>query len=243
MHTGKRASCAPGTAWARSVTTRSWTVHVGSSARPTPTLAALAGASRRGRGAWHPPHAGLREPVHVLHLRASHVGGRGVPAGEGGAAVPAVSARCTPRSLRGELHLTGLLLLGAAPDGREPHRGAGPRQAPDQARDRQARAPAGSAPRCAGARRTARPRAGDRDAAPLAVGDCARGALEAPQRYKVQFTASQEYVDLLERARDLLSHALPDRSIEEVHLRALRTLVAGLEKKKYAATDTPGSAE
>lgn len=55
-----------------------------------------------------------------------------------------------------------------------------------------------------------------------------------PQHYKVQFTAAQEYVDLLERARDLLSHAIPDRSIEEVHLRALRLLVTELEKKKYA---------
>jgi 5-methylcytosine-specific restriction endonuclease McrA len=61
----------------------------------------------------------------------------------------------------------------------------------------------------------------------------------AAQRYKVQFTASQEYVELLERACDLLSHAVPDRSIEEVHLRALRELVAMLEKKKYAATDKP----
>ncbi len=63
----------------------------------------------------------------------------------------------------------------------------------------------------------------------------ARGA----QRYKVQFTASQEYVELLERACDLLSHAVPDRSIAEVNLRALRELVAALEKKKYAATDQP----
>ena len=59
-----------------------------------------------------------------------------------------------------------------------------------------------------------------------------------PQRYKVQFTASQEYVDLLARARDLLSHAVPDRSIEEVQLRALRELVAALEKRKFA-TDNP----
>jgi hypothetical protein len=35
-----------------------------------------------------------------------------------------------------------------------------------------------------------------------------------PQRYKVQFTATQEYVDLLETARDLLAHAVPSRSIE-----------------------------
>jgi hypothetical protein len=66
-----------------------------------------------------------------------------------------------------------------------------------------------------------------------------------PQRYKVQFTATQEYVELLERARDLLSHAATDRSIEAVHLRALRELVEKLEKQKYAATDKPrqGGAE
>ncbi len=60
-----------------------------------------------------------------------------------------------------------------------------------------------------------------------------------PQRYKVQFTATQEYVELLERACDLLSHAAPNRSIEAVHLRALRELVERLEKQKYGATDQP----
>ncbi|HEY6724100.1 MAG TPA: hypothetical protein VI197_08705, partial [Polyangiaceae bacterium] len=55
------------------------------------------------------------------------------------------------------------------------------------------------------------------------------------ERYRVEFTASQEYVDLLERARDLLSHAVPNRSLEEVHLRALRLLVERLEKRKYGA--------
>ena len=75
----------------------------------------------------------------------------------------------------------------------------------------------------------------------LVRGDAAavRDPTPARQRYRVEFTASQEYVELLERARDLLSHALPDRSIEAVHLRALRDLVAALEKKKYAATDKP----
>jgi 5-methylcytosine-specific restriction endonuclease McrA len=57
-----------------------------------------------------------------------------------------------------------------------------------------------------------------------------------PQRYKVQFTASQEYVDLLETARDLIAHAVPSRSIEEVHLRAMRALVAELKKKRTGAT-------
>ena len=55
------------------------------------------------------------------------------------------------------------------------------------------------------------------------------------QRYRVQFTASQEYADLLERARELLSHAVPDRSLEEVHLRALRLLVERLETRRYGA--------
>ena len=60
-------------------------------------------------------------------------------------------------------------------------------------------------------------------------------ALVPADRYKVLFTVSQEYVDLLERAQDLLSHAVPDRSLAEVHLRALRLLVKRLESRKYGA--------
>jgi hypothetical protein len=64
-------------------------------------------------------------------------------------------------------------------------------------------------------------------------------SLAAPQRYRVEFTASQQYVDLLEQARDLLSHASPNASMDEVHVRALELLVAELRKKKYGATDRP----
>src|SRR6187399_3235690 len=60
-------------------------------------------------------------------------------------------------------------------------------------------------------------------------------ACSVPQRYRVEFTASQEYADLLDRAQDLLSHAVPNRSLEAVHLRALRLLVERLEKRKYGA--------
>ena len=56
-----------------------------------------------------------------------------------------------------------------------------------------------------------------------------------PQRYRVEFTASQEHAELLERAQDLLSHAVPNRSLEEVHLRALRLLVEKVERRKYGA--------
>jgi hypothetical protein len=63
------------------------------------------------------------------------------------------------------------------------------------------------------------------------------GAATLPRR----FTASQEYADLLERAQDLLSHAVPSRSLEEVHVRALRLLVEKLERRKYGAPRKDGS--
>ncbi|HEU5075042.1 MAG TPA: hypothetical protein VFU02_12720, partial [Polyangiaceae bacterium] len=68
-----------------------------------------------------------------------------------------------------------------------------------------------------------------------AIAERGREAAVGGERFKIQFTASQEYVDVLERAQDLLSHAVPDRSLEQVHLRALRLLVDQLEKRKYGA--------
>jgi hypothetical protein len=55
-----------------------------------------------------------------------------------------------------------------------------------------------------------------------------------PQRHAVQFTASQEYADLVARAKALLSHT-GGTSLEELHLRAMQCLVAQLEKRKYGA--------
>jgi hypothetical protein len=55
----------------------------------------------------------------------------------------------------------------------------------------------------------------------------------------VQFTATQEYVDLLEEARDLLSHAAPSASLDELHRRALECLVKELRRKEYAETEHP----
>jgi hypothetical protein len=63
--------------------------------------------------------------------------------------------------------------------------------------------------------------------------------LDAPQRYKVQFTATQEYVDLLRQAQDLLANVVPRRALEEVHLRAMRALVAELRRQKCAARRSP----
>jgi hypothetical protein len=70
-----------------------------------------------------------------------------------------------------------------------------------------------------------------------------RGLPLARLRYKVQFTAGQEYVELLEQATDLLGPAVAKSDLEEVHLRALRLLVAALKKQKYAITEKPRSTE
>jgi 5-methylcytosine-specific restriction endonuclease McrA len=60
-------------------------------------------------------------------------------------------------------------------------------------------------------------------------------------RYRVQFTADQAYVDLLEEARNLLQHQLPGRDLAEVQRRALELLVHELRKRKHAATERPRS--
>src|SRR5512139_4046061 len=53
-----------------------------------------------------------------------------------------------------------------------------------------------------------------------------------PLHYKVQFTASQEYVDLLEEAVALLGHERPRPALPDVQLRALQLLVAKLRKER-----------
>jgi len=58
-------------------------------------------------------------------------------------------------------------------------------------------------------------------------------------RYRVQFTADQAFLDLLEEARDLLQYGIPSRDIVEVQRRALQDLVKKLRARKLAATDRP----
>jgi hypothetical protein len=60
-----------------------------------------------------------------------------------------------------------------------------------------------------------------------------------PQRYKVQFEGSEAYVELVDKAKALLSQTAPRVDLGELHLRAMRVLVAELERKKHAATDHP----
>jgi 5-methylcytosine-specific restriction endonuclease McrA len=54
-----------------------------------------------------------------------------------------------------------------------------------------------------------------------------------PMHYKVQFTADEAYMALLDEARDLLAHSNPTRDFVEVQRRALELLVTELRKRKH----------
>ncbi len=61
----------------------------------------------------------------------------------------------------------------------------------------------------------------------------------APQRYKVQFTASAGTYEKLRLAQNLLRHQIPDGDPAAIFDRALTALLDVLAKKKLAATDRP----
>jgi hypothetical protein len=60
--------------------------------------------------------------------------------------------------------------------------------------------------------------------------------------FLIRLAASRAMVDRLRRAQDLLAHAVARRDVTEVFDRALVALIAGLEKRKFAATDRPRTA-
>ncbi len=61
----------------------------------------------------------------------------------------------------------------------------------------------------------------------------------APERFKVQFTASAGLVDKLRRAQALLSHRLPSGDLASVCERAVDVLLEKLERERFAKTDRP----
>ena len=61
----------------------------------------------------------------------------------------------------------------------------------------------------------------------------------APERFKIQFTASAAMHEKLRHAQDLLRHRIPDGDLSQVFELALATLIERLEKQKLAATDRP----
>ncbi len=60
-----------------------------------------------------------------------------------------------------------------------------------------------------------------------------------PQQYQVQFSTTEEHVRLIERAKALLAREAPSKSLGELHLQAMKLLVAALEKQKFAVTERP----
>lgn len=64
----------------------------------------------------------------------------------------------------------------------------------------------------------------------------------APERYKVQFTASAATCAKLRRAQELLQHRIPGGDVATVIDAALDLLVRDLEKKKFGAVNRPRSA-
>ena len=69
-----------------------------------------------------------------------------------------------------------------------------------------------------------------------------RPPLTGPQQYQVQFSTTEEHVQLVERAKALLARQAPGQSLGELHLQAMRLLVAALEKQKFAVTERPRKA-
>jgi len=60
----------------------------------------------------------------------------------------------------------------------------------------------------------------------------------APQRYKVQSTASAQTYEKLRRAQDLLGRQIPDGDLDQIVDRVL-TALEHLAKQKFAATERP----
>jgi 5-methylcytosine-specific restriction endonuclease McrA len=61
----------------------------------------------------------------------------------------------------------------------------------------------------------------------------------APERYKVQFTASAETCEKLRLAQALLRHQIPDGDLGTIVDRALTALLRDVTKQRFAATDRP----
>ena len=67
----------------------------------------------------------------------------------------------------------------------------------------------------------------------------ARPPVTGPQQYQVQFSATEEHVHLIERAKALLARAGSGKSLGDLHLQAMKLLVAALEKQKFAVAERP----
>lgn len=82
---------------------------------------------------------------------------------------------------------------------------------------------------------TEQPAEGDR--LPVGPVPCHLPPVTGPQHYQVQFSTVEEHARLVERAKALLARSRPGVTLGELHLQAMKLLVASLEKRKFAVTD------
>jgi len=69
------------------------------------------------------------------------------------------------------------------------------------------------------------------------------GTGETKLQYHMQFTTSEEHVQLVERAKALLATRSGGKSLSELHVEAMRLLVSALEKQRFGATNRRLNAE
>src|SRR6187549_2849893 len=62
-----------------------------------------------------------------------------------------------------------------------------------------------------------------------------RRAGTGPQHYQVQFSTTEEHAQLVDRAKALLARSRPGMTLGELHLEAMRLLVASLENRRFGA--------
>jgi 5-methylcytosine-specific restriction endonuclease McrA len=63
--------------------------------------------------------------------------------------------------------------------------------------------------------------------------------IAGPQHFQMQFGATEEHVQLVERAKALLARTRPGVTLGELHLEAMRLLVASLEKRRFGGGRRP----
>lgn len=61
--------------------------------------------------------------------------------------------------------------------------------------------------------------------------------ITGPQRFQMQFCTVEAHVHLVDRAKALLARTRPGVTLGELHLDAMKLLVAALEKRKFAVTE------
>jgi len=65
----------------------------------------------------------------------------------------------------------------------------------------------------------------------------------SPQHYQEQFETSEEHVALIERAKALMARGRPGVTLGQLHLEAMKLLVASLEKRRFAVGAAPRQRE